>query len=147
MISNILRDFVESVLDKKCISEENLHRLQREILVDGATSREVVDVLVALDRAVSERCEGWGAYLVATVVEFAVWTARPTGVIEKDAANWLVTSLSAGEGPTANAMQVAFEVVREAERCDEMLVSFAMRRGGGVVGSGMRQEHPATLMS
>jgi hypothetical protein len=147
MISNILREFIENVLDSKCISEEKFHLLQREILVDGATSREVVDVLVALDRAVSDRCEGWNAYLIATVVEFSVWTARPTGIIEKEAANWLVTTLSAGEGPTANAMQVAFEVVREAERCDEMLVSFAMRRGGGIASASMRREHPATLMS
>jgi hypothetical protein len=147
MISNILREFVDCVLDKKSITEADLHQLQRVILVDGAINRETVDVLVALDRAIPQCCEGWSDYLVATTVEFAVWTARPTGIVEKEAANWLVTSLSAGEGPTANAMQIAFEIVREADRCDEMLMSFAMRRGAGAGSRKMSREHPATLMS
>jgi hypothetical protein len=147
MITNILREFVDCVIEKKLITATDLNQLQRVILADGVTNRETVDVLVALDRAISQRCEGWSDYLVATTVEYAVWTARPTGIVEKEAANWLVTTLSAGEGPTANAMQIAFEVVREAERCDEMLVSFAMRRGGGAATRKMSREHPATLMS
>jgi hypothetical protein len=146
MISNILRDFVDRIIDGKAITEADLHQLQRVILADGVSNRETVDVLAALDRAIPQKCEGWNAYLVAATVEYAVWTARPTGIIEKDAANWLVTSLSAGEGPTANAMQIAFEIVREAERCDEMLVSFAMRRGNGVSTRKMSREHPATLI-
>ena len=146
MISNILREFVDCVIEKKSITEADLHQLQRVILADGAGNRETVDVLVALDRAIPHRCEAWGEYLVAAVVEFAVWTSRPTGVVEKEAANWLVTTLSAGEGPTGNAMQIAFEIVREADRCDEMLVSFAMRRNGGVASAKMRREHPATLI-
>jgi hypothetical protein len=146
MISNILREFVDNVIEKKAITEADLHQLQRVILADGAVNRETVDVLVALDRAIPQRCEGWSDYLIAATVDFAVWTARPTGIVEKEAANWLVTSLSAGEGPTANAMQIAFEIVREAERCDEMLVSFAMRRGGGATTRKMSREHPATLV-
>jgi hypothetical protein len=57
-----------------------------------------------------------------------VWTSRPTGVVNRDLAQWLMTTLTVGEGPTSNAMRIAFEVVREAERCDEELISFAMRK-------------------
>lgn len=147
MIDNILCEYVDRVMEKSVITEADLHVLQRDILADGATSREVVDVLVALDRAVLTRCEGWNDYLVAIVVDFAVWASRPTGVIDKDAAIWLVTTLSAGNGPTENAMRIAFEVVREAERCDETLMSFAMRRNGGIASASSRREHPAMLLS
>jgi hypothetical protein len=146
MIGHMLREFVDKVIDRKCITEDDMNILRHQCINDEIFNRETVDVLVALDRIVVNRCEAWREYLVATVVDFAVWTSRPTGIIDKETANWLVTTLSAGEGPTDNAMTIAFEVVREAERCDELLVSFAMRRGAGVSGSRKRVE-PAFRMN
>ncbi len=86
-------------------------------------------MLIALDRAVSESCSAFADYLVALVVDYAVWESRPTGVIDRDKAHWLVTTLSAGDGPTATAQRIAFEIVREADRCDEALLGFALRKG------------------
>ena len=92
-------------------------------------TRDVIDVLVALERAVPQACAAFADYLVAVVVDFAVWDSRPTGVIDRDKAHWLVTTLGAGEGPTATARRIAFEIVREAERCDEALIGFALQKG------------------
>ena len=129
MIGHELREFVDRVMDCRAIDDEDVRFLQRDILVDGALTRDTVDVLVALDRAVPERCEAFGDYLVALVVDFAVWENRPTGVIDRDKAHWLMTTLSAGEGPTPTARRIAFEIVREAERCDETLLGFALEKG------------------
>lgn len=129
MIGHELREFVDRVMDRLVIDAEDVNCLQRDILDEAVVTRDVIDVLVALDRAVPQRCEAFGDYLVALVVDFAVWQNRPTGVIDRDKAHWLVTTLSAGEGPTVTARRIAFEIVREAERCDEALIGFALDKG------------------
>lgn len=130
MISAEMRDFVDVVLEQRSIGEAEVRRLAREILADGAMNHETIDVLLALDRAVSAQHPNWAEFLVATAVEYLVWTSRPTGVVTRDLAQWLVATLTVGEGPTENGMRIAFEVVREADRCDELLITFAMGKGG-----------------
>jgi hypothetical protein len=130
MITNELRDFVDAVLEKRMIDGDDVKKLIREIMVDGAQNHETIDVLVALDRAVTSADANWAEFLVATAVEYVVWTCRPTGVVTRDMSQWLMTTLSIGDGPTPTAMRIAFEVVREAERCDETLITFAMGKAG-----------------
>lgn len=148
MIGHELREFVDRVMDHRAIDDQDVKMLQREILDDVVVTRDVIDVLVALDRAVLKSCEAFGDYLVALTVDFAVWQNRPTGVIDRDKAHWLVTTLSAGEGPTATARRVAFEVVREAEHCDELLLSFAFAKGAAKsVVTGANAAHRIVLAS
>jgi hypothetical protein len=128
MIGHELREFVDRVMDRRAIDDEDVRILQREILHETVATREVFDVLVALDRAVADKSPLFADVLVALAVDFAVWESRPTGMIDRDKAHWLVTTLSAGEGPTPLAQKIAFEIVREAEACDEALVSFALRK-------------------
>ncbi|WP_156640403.1 hypothetical protein [Bosea sp. PAMC 26642] len=116
-------------MDKDAIDDEDVKMLQRSILADGVMTRDVVDVLAALDRAVSTRCSEFSDYLVALIVDHVVWESRPTGIVDRETAQWLVTTLSAGEGPTPTAQRIAFEIVREAERCDELLLGFTLSRG------------------
>ena len=129
MMDHELREFVDCVMDRGAIGEEDVKMLQRNILSDIVMTRDIVDVLVALDRAVPQSCKAYADYLVAIVVDFAVWENRPTGVIDRDKAHWLVTTLSAGEGPTTTAQRIAAEIVREAEHCDEALLAFAFAKG------------------
>jgi hypothetical protein len=127
MIKNSLRAFVNRALETKHISAADVKELRRDILCDGLSSREEADALVALDRAAVPADGSWAEFLVEAVVEFAVWTSRPTGYIDRETARWLVTTLSGRGGPTATAARVAFEIVREAETVDETLLAFAMR--------------------
>ena len=129
MMDRELREFVDRVMDRRAIDEEDVKMLQRNILSDIVITRDIVDVLVALDRAVPLNCKAYADYLVALVVDFAVWENRPTGVIDRDKAHWLVTTLSTGEGPTATAQRIANEIAREAEHCDETLLAFAFAKG------------------
>ena len=131
MIKGSLREFADRVLESKRIGEDDVRSLQRNILSDGIVSREVADVLIALDRAIEAAHPAWAAYLTGMIVEFVVWTSRPTGFVDADTARWLVASLGRGDGPTETAKRIAFEVVREAERADEILLAFAMRAAQG----------------
>jgi hypothetical protein len=129
MIKTSLHAFVDSVLERKTITLNDVQMLCREVLPDGLTSREDADVLIALDRAVPHADLAWAEYLVGAVVEFVVWASRPTGYISCDEARWLVTSLGCGTGPTRTALRIAYEVVKEAQEVDEALVAFALRHG------------------
>jgi hypothetical protein len=128
MMNNALRRFVEDVLDRRQINEDDVKHLHRDVMPEGASTQDEIDVLVALDRAVPGACEAFGDWLTATTVDYAVWQCRPTGHVTRDQAHWLTATLGVGEGPTATASRIAFEIVREAESCDQTLVTFAMRR-------------------
>ena len=128
MIGHELREFVDHVMDRRVIDDEDVRILQREILHEVVLTRDIIDVLVALDRAVADKSPLFADVLLAFCVDFSVWESRPTGRIDRDKAHWLVTTLSAGDGPTPLAQKIAFEVVREAESCDEALVGFALRK-------------------
>lgn len=131
MIKNSLRDFVDLILEQGSLGADDVRRLQREVLADGISTREEADVLIALDRAVAIQDAVWEPYLVAAVVQFAVWTSRPTGYIDADAARWLTTTLGCGSGPTERAARIASEVVREAEQVHETLLTFVLQAGHG----------------
>lgn len=127
MIRASLESFIETVTSAGEITLADVRSLQRNILPDGPDNRDEVDVLLALDRAVQKKHCTWSAYAVTMVVGYVVWTARPTGYVDRDAATWLVASMTAGRGPTPVAEAIAFEVAREAERSDEALLTFVMR--------------------
>ena len=126
MTKNSLRDFVAGVLERKCISANDVAKLRREVLPNGLMHRDEADMLIALDRAVpSDRA--WSEYLIAEVVEFVVWVCRPTGAVDEDTAHWLTATLACGAGPTETAMRIAFAIVKEAQQVDEALVAFVLR--------------------
>lgn len=127
MIRSSLEIFVDAVMSAGVITLADVRRLQRNVLPDGPDNRDEVDVLLALDRAVSIKHCSWSAYAVTTIVDYVVWTSRPTGYVDRDTATWLVASLTAGTGATPVAEAIAFEVAREAERSDESLLTFVMR--------------------
>ena len=131
MMGHELREFVDRVMDCHAIDDQDVKVLQHEILSDVVMTRDMVDVLIALDRAVPKACAAFSDYLVALVVDFAVWENRPPGVIDRHKAHWLVATLTVGEGPTAAAQRIAFEIAREAEHCDETLLAFAFAKGAG----------------
>lgn len=127
MIKTSLCEFADRVLESNHIGEPDVQELQRTILPDGIMSQDQADVLIALDRAVPSQHPSWSRHLTAAVVEFAVWTSRPTGRIDVETARWLAASLGCGSGPSDTAARIAFEIVQEAERVDEVLLAFALR--------------------
>ncbi|MFE1598079.1 hypothetical protein [Methylobacterium sp. ID0610] len=125
MIKSSLQEFCNRMVAKGRVSHADVRELAREVLPDGFASREEADMLIGLDRAVPADPD-FADYLIASVVDFAVWGERPTGRIDADIARWLVGSLSCGSGPTATGARIAVEVVREAQATDADLVAFAL---------------------
>lgn len=126
MINSSLEMFCNRIVAAGSITREDVSELSSTVLPDGAMTREEIDMLVALDRAVADTHPAWGDLLVATAVEFAVWSERSTGRVDAEAAAWLRATIGCGAGPTANGARIAVEVVREAESVDEALIAFAL---------------------
>lgn len=105
-----LENFVAKTAAGKRIGFADVQRLGRDILPDGIGSRQEVEQLAALDRRVSHADPAWGAWLVTHLVEFVVWTERPTAVVTEETARWLAAALS-GAG-SARSAKTARLVVR-----------------------------------
>ncbi|MDP4003002.1 hypothetical protein [Methylobacterium sp. NEAU K] len=120
-----VQQFCNHAVSTGSISDEDLLVLKREVLPEGIMSREEADMLIALERAVIGS-DDFADFLVASVVDFAVWGLRPTGYIDREVAAWLAASLSGRDGPTAVGARIAMEIVREAQGSAESLMVFAM---------------------
>jgi hypothetical protein len=120
-----VQQFCNHAVSAGTISDEDLLVLKREVLPDGLMSREDADLLIALERAVMGS-DAFADFLVASVVDFAVWGTRPTGYIDRDVATWLASSLSGRDGPSPVGARIAMEVVREAQGSAESLTAFAL---------------------
>lgn len=145
MLNEQLADTLAGLAKNKTISDDDVRHLARDIVPDGIATREEADMLLALDRVVTQAGPLWEDFLVATLVDFVVWDSRPTGRVDRDTARWLIDSLSAGTGASTRAHRAAFEIVREADSVCDALSAFVMagsRRKGAAPG---RPVHAGTL--
>ena len=125
MIKDSLREFMDRVANGRYIAEDDVNRLQREILPGGLVSRREAEALLDLDRSL-EAAESWGPALTRLVVDFVVWGVQPTGVVGNEDALWLATVLEMG-GPTKTSMAIAYAILEEAGHVDMALLDFIMR--------------------
>ncbi|MDF2974071.1 MAG: hypothetical protein K0R61_4521 [Microvirga sp.] len=110
------------MFDNERISAEDVRELQRDVFEHGLTSWGDVHALAALDRASPTADPLWPEFFITSLVEFVVWTSRPTGYVDKEAAGCVVAALRPMGQATANAQRAALEIVREAQQVDEALL-------------------------
>jgi hypothetical protein len=125
MTSSSLHEFVTKMTAKNRITFADVRRLRRDILPDGVSSRDEAELLIRLDTGVARSDVAWTDWLVGVIVDFVVWVERPTGSVEGEAAQWLMSELLGGGAPTKAGRQIAREVWREAQRVDDPMASFA----------------------
>jgi hypothetical protein len=117
-----LTEAAAEILARGRISFADVKRLERDILPDGVACREQAEVLIRLDREVARADRTWNAWFVAAMVDFVVWSERPTAVVNEDAATWLSEALDSPT-PTRNAGRLVRAIVAEAARVHERLTA------------------------
>jgi hypothetical protein len=125
MSTSSLQDFITTTTATSRITFGDVRRLRRAILPEGLIARDEVEALLDLDATVARRDPSWTDWLVAAVVDFAVWGERPTGFVEGEAAAWLGGLLSRHGMATKAARRIAREIEREAEAIDQALADLA----------------------
>ena len=123
MFTSELRTFINTVIDNKRITAQDVGHLRSSILENGIGSRLEADALLALDRML-DTDPSWAEFLIAVMVDYVVWGSRPTGRVPAEKAAWLVTTLTYGE-PTRNGVRIARAIVAEAQEVDPELLLFA----------------------
>jgi hypothetical protein len=118
-----LRTFINTVIDNKRITAEDVRYLKSCILENGIGSRLEADALLSLDRTL-DTDPSWAEFLTAVMVDYMVWGSRPTGRVPAEKAAWLVTAFTCGE-PTGNGVRIARAIVAEAQEVDPELLLFA----------------------
>jgi hypothetical protein len=125
MMKDNLRDFIDDATANQIISDDDVAKLQNEILEGGITSRLEVEALLVLDRSL-EAASSWGPALTKLVVDYVVWQVPPAGVVSNDDALWLATVLDMS-GPSTTAMNIAYAILDQAGYVDVALLDFIMR--------------------
>ncbi|WP_293854129.1 hypothetical protein [uncultured Alsobacter sp.] len=120
-MTEALRTIAAEIETRGRICFADVRRLERDILPDGIASREQAETLIALDRVAGRADRSWSEWFVAVMVDFVVWSERPTGVVNEEAARWLSDALDVPT-PTRNARRLVNAIVAEAERVHESLV-------------------------
>lgn len=127
MIGQELRDFVDRALDAGRLTEHDVHHLVSGIFPEGIRRRAEADALAALDRLVTNRHSAWDDAFVNLVVAHVVAGAQATGQVERDAVNWLITTLDAAGAMTDNGLRIAIEVTRTANHVDQTLMTCVLQ--------------------
>ena len=123
MFTPELRTFINTVIDNRRITAEDVRHLKSSILENGIGSRLEADTLLALDQTL-DADPSWAEFLTAVMVDYVVWGSRPTGRVPAEKAAWLVTTFICGE-PTGHVVQIARAIVAEAQEVDPELLLFA----------------------
>ena len=123
MIRVSLRFFASRVLKTKRMDKGDRRTLERVIFSDGVRSRVEAEILLQLARTIRESDSAWTDFVVAAVVDFAVWGSRPTGYVDPDMADWLIAVLTEG-GATALTRRIARDIVKEAHGVDRRFTDF-----------------------
>jgi hypothetical protein len=122
MVHSSLQAFADSLRAKGRIGKQDVALLQRAFLADGIMSRHEAELLIALDQEIAGADATWSAYLIGALVDYAVWGARPTGIIDRETGAWLAALLT-GAGSSPLAGRILAEIVREADRVDAALLA------------------------
>ncbi len=130
MINSSLQTFANKAQEAGRISFGDVKRLQRDILPDGISSREEVELLLTLDQTVDRADRAFADWLVAMMVDFVVWGTRPTGVIDGETAAWLTPFLE-GQRTTKTMRRLARELAAEADHSGTALPSPALNGTSG----------------
>lgn len=121
MIATDLNAFADLVIRTGRVTFGDVQRLHRNVLPDGVSSREEIETLLRIEREVRRYDRSFAAWLVAHVVDYAVWGERPTGVLTEEMSEWLAPLLDKSR-PVL--VRIAKEIAAEAQEVGTSLDEF-----------------------
>jgi hypothetical protein len=123
-MSNVkFQHFVTDTAARGRITFGDVRRLDRDYLPGGVSSREEAEMLLELDSKIARADGAWTDWLVAAIVEFAVWSEAPVGEAVGRTDEWLKGVLAA-TGKTRAGRKIARELRRTAD-CVQRIIAIS----------------------
>lgn len=97
---------------KAAINREDVTTLRRSAVSATLMSRADAEAMFAIERHASRKCREWGDFLIEAVLDYAVWSERPTGIVTNETAAWLMAQV--GPAPTPACLALLVAVMEEA---------------------------------
>lgn len=85
---------------------DDVASLHRHLFAERSLDRGEAEALFDLERAALSRCEAWTEFFIQAVTDHVVWGARPTGRLDEDQAEWLVSQVDIARTPASFAILV-----------------------------------------
>ena len=124
-MSNVkLQHFVTDAAARGRITFGDVRRLDRDYLPGGVSSREEAEMLLELDSRIARADSAWTDWLVAAIVEFAVWSESLVGGSVGGSDEWLKGVLAA-TGRTRAGRKIAREVRRTVDCVQRIIAASA----------------------
>ncbi len=123
------RTIISAMILGRRVTAQDVAWLRREVFADGEVTREAADELFAVARARMNNAPEWTELFVELITDYAVWQARPTGVVSDEQAEWLLTR--ADECKSLEALAALVSVLAEAHRAPQWFVGAVRARAAG----------------
>ena len=120
------RSIISAMILGRKVTAMDVAWLRREVFADGAVSREAADELFLVERAGVAQTPAWTELFVEMITEHVVWDSRPTGVINEEQAEWLMTRCD--DCRSVNALAALVNVLSEAHRAPRWFLAAVRAR-------------------
>ena len=100
------RASIAALAQRSVLTDEDVNKLRRRVLRFGFVTRAEAEALFEIDAAPSVKCESWTALFVEALTDHIVWQSRPTGVVSREQADWLLARADAAQTITRLALLV-----------------------------------------
>jgi hypothetical protein len=117
---------ITALLHGGAVSGLDVAWLRREVFADGLVSREQADELFAVARSRAAKAKDWTAFFVEMITDHVVWQSRPTGIIGREEAEWLIGRVD--EAGSLEALAALVNVLAEAHRAPQWLIAAGRER-------------------
>ena len=120
------RSIISAMIVGRKVTAMDVSWLRREVFADGVVTREAAEELFAVERADIEKAAEWTDFFVEMVTDYALWQARPTGVLDEGQAEWLLSQ--ADSCMTVAALATLVNVLGEAQRAPRWFLAAVRSR-------------------
>lgn len=120
------RSIISAMIVGRKVTAMDVAWLRREVFADGVVTREAAEELFAVERSDIAKAPEWTDFFVEMVTDYALWQARPTGVLDEEQAQWL---LGQADGcMTVAALATLVNVLGEAQRAPRWFLAAVRAR-------------------
>ena len=123
------RASIAALAARPVLTQEDVTHLRRRVLRFGFVTRAEAEALLEIDAAPCAKPESWAPLFVEALTDHIVWQSRPTGVVSREQAAWLLARADGAKTLTRLALLV--NILAEAHQVPASFLAAVKERAAG----------------